>query len=199
MKQKLKPVCSIDVLKNLIAESYSWAEVIRKLNDLNYYSRRDYIQKISKENNIDINHFTGQAWNKGKIDINKFTSDSRPAIHFSDVLKIKEHRCENCGLDTWLGKKIPLEVHHIDGNRRNNDLNNLQLLCPNCHYLTDTYRGRNINNKEKVSEEEFRDCLIKSKNIRQALLKLGLTPKGLNYSRAYQIAVKYNIQHILEH
>lgn len=56
----------------------------------------------------------------------------------------KEHKCECCGNAEWMGKKIPLEVHHKDGNKKNNNLSNLELLCPNCHALTDTYRGKNI-------------------------------------------------------
>ena len=55
----------------------------------------------------------------------------------------KEHKCENCGLTEWQGHPIPLEVHHKDGNRHNNTLENFQLLCPNCHALTDSYRGKN--------------------------------------------------------
>ena len=49
---------------------------------------------------------------------------------------IKEHKCEMCGIENWLGKDIKLELHHIDGNRFNNNLSNLQILCPNCHSLT---------------------------------------------------------------
>jgi 5-methylcytosine-specific restriction endonuclease McrA len=56
---------------------------------------------------------------------------------------IKEHKCECCGLTTWLEKPIPLELHHIDGDRTNNTLENFQLLCPNCHAFTDSYRGKN--------------------------------------------------------
>ena len=55
----------------------------------------------------------------------------------------KEHKCERCGLTTWLGQPIPLELHHIDGNKDNNTLENFQLLCPNCHAFTDSYRGKN--------------------------------------------------------
>lgn len=55
----------------------------------------------------------------------------------------KEYKCECCGRKTWLGKPIPLELHHIDGNRNNNVLSNYQLLCPNCHAFTDSYRGKN--------------------------------------------------------
>ena len=55
----------------------------------------------------------------------------------------KEHKCECCGLTTWLGKPIPLELHHKDGDRTNNSLDNFQLLCPNCHAFTDSYRGKN--------------------------------------------------------
>lgn len=56
---------------------------------------------------------------------------------------IKEHKCECCGLSTWLGKPIPLELHHRDGDRHNNTLNNFELLCPNCHAFTESYRGKN--------------------------------------------------------
>ena len=55
----------------------------------------------------------------------------------------KEYRCECCGLTEWLGEPIPLELHHKDGNRANNTLDNFQLLCPNCHAKTDSYRGKN--------------------------------------------------------
>lgn len=56
----------------------------------------------------------------------------------------KEHRCEKCGQTEWLGRPIPLELHHIDGNKKNNTLENFQLLCPNCHAFTDSYKGKNI-------------------------------------------------------
>lgn len=56
---------------------------------------------------------------------------------------LKPHRCECCGLESWMGRPIPLEIHHKDGNRHHNELSNYELLCPNCHALTDSYRGRN--------------------------------------------------------
>lgn len=60
---------------------------------------------------------------------------------------LKDHKCESCGNDTWINQAIPLEVHHKDGDKTNNELDNLQLLCPNCHALTSTYRGKNIKKK----------------------------------------------------
>lgn len=59
----------------------------------------------------------------------------------------KEYKCENCGLTEWLGKPIPLELHHKDGNRTNNTIENFALICPNCHAFTDSYRGKNSRNK----------------------------------------------------
>ena len=58
---------------------------------------------------------------------------------------LKEHKCECCGLTTWLNQSIPLELHHKDGNRYNNVIENFELLCPNCHAFTDSYRGKNVN------------------------------------------------------
>lgn len=60
---------------------------------------------------------------------------------------IKEHKCESCGSDQWMGLPIPLELDHIDGNHFNNCLDNLRILCPNCHALTDTHAGKK--NKRK--------------------------------------------------
>ena len=55
----------------------------------------------------------------------------------------KEHRCECCGLIEWLGEPIPLELHHKDGDRYHNEIDNYILLCPNCHAKTESYRGKN--------------------------------------------------------
>lgn len=56
---------------------------------------------------------------------------------------IFEHLCSQCGRRTWLGQDIPLELDHINGNPEDNRLENLRMLCPNCHAQTPTYRGRN--------------------------------------------------------
>ncbi len=52
---------------------------------------------------------------------------------------IKEPKCEMCSIESWLGKPLSMHLHHVDGNRFNNNLDNLQILCPNCHTQTDTY------------------------------------------------------------
>ena len=56
---------------------------------------------------------------------------------------IKAHKCERCGNTEWKRHPIPLELHHKDGNKNHNELSNYELLCPNCHALTDNYRGKN--------------------------------------------------------
>ena len=54
---------------------------------------------------------------------------------------LKENKCECCGLSEWMGKPIPLELHHKDGNHWNNDLENLQILCANCHMQAHDYNN----------------------------------------------------------
>lgn len=142
---------------NAVKSSLSYAEVIRKLNLKVAGSNYDTVKRKIKELNLDISHMTGSVWNKGK----KYNIKTR--IKLTDILvenstytnsnhlrlrllqeKIKLPICENCLNSMWYNNKIPLELHHINGNKHDNRIENLQLLCPNCHAITDNYRGRNI-------------------------------------------------------
>lgn len=145
-----------DELKNAIKESFSIAETCRKLdlvpNGGNYKS---LYAKI-KELNISTNHFTGQGWNVGL----KFKP--KKAINLDEILiidskysnntlikkrlfenGIKEKKCEICGGDSWNGINIPLELHHINGNNTDHRIENLQILCRNCHGQTDNFTKGN--------------------------------------------------------
>jgi glutaredoxin len=105
----------------------------------------------------------------------------KEAFHVPDV-------CNECGVGEWKGQKLTLELDHIDGNSSNNQIENLRLLCPNCHSLTSTWKGKSINTgKCNVTDSELLDALKSSKNVRQALLKVKLAPKGANYARAYKL------------
>lgn len=149
-------------LKQIISESCNIAEVCRKIGVVprgaNYFKIKELIQQY----NLDVSHFHTRPWNKGK----KYKGVDK-SLSLKEILQegvyypssklnrrliqsgIKERRCENCGLTEWLGQPIKLELHHINGIHTDNRLENLQLLCPNCHAYTDTYRGKNIHSGEK--------------------------------------------------
>lgn len=158
-------------------------------------SAKQSIHRMYKELNLDTTHFLGQGWNKN----NFMFEDMKLGVYkkngqlLKSLIYLRGRKCECCGLAKWIGKDINLEVHHEDGNRLNNDPNNLRLLCPNCHSYTDNWRGR-IKKRRIVTDNEFVDALNDSKNIRQALLKLGLTAAGDNYSRARELMIKNNIE-----
>jgi hypothetical protein len=140
-------------LREAVKTSTSIRQVLEKLNIVpaggNYQTTNRRIEKL----NIDTKHFTGQAWNKGKVigpkrDIKEYLSNEFPIL--SHKLKnrllaegLKEHKCECCGITEWNGKPAPIELDHINGNHHDNRLENLRILCPNCHAQTDTYRGKN--------------------------------------------------------
>ena len=77
--------------------------------------------------------------------------------------KIKEYKCEICGLNEWNNQPIPLELHHIDGNHYNNNLANLQILCPNCHA-----QQSNIINKQNKIQYYCSECgqIVSKKNCK---------------------------------
>lgn len=101
----------------------------------NYNTAKDLIHK----HQLDVSHWTGQAWAKGKR-LKQDGGYARPNQIKKHLIEDRGHKCESCGLDIWLGQSIVLELDHIDGDRTNNLYSNLKLLCPNCHSQTPTWR-----------------------------------------------------------
>jgi len=153
--------------------------------------------EMLQQKNFNYSHFNGQGWNKDNFNYSRFQYGKtiKIANAVSALAALRGRKCEVCGLEEWQGQPIPLEVHHEDGNHLNNNLSNLKLLCCNCHALTKNYKGKNISNKNinEVSDEDFIEALKSTPNVRQALIKLGLTAAGGNYARAYDLIIKYNI------
>lgn len=65
------------------------------------------------------------------------------------VLFNQNNCCNKCGLDTWNNLPLKLELHHKDGNHKNNNITNLEFLCPNCHSQTPSWRKKNYNSSAK--------------------------------------------------
>ncbi len=147
---------SKEELAKAVAESFSMADVLRKLNLRPAGGNYDIVKRKIKELGLDTSHFKGQGWLKGQkspfirqrtleeILVEESTYVSTTHLRQRLLAEgIFEHCCLSCGLAEWLERPIPLEIDHINGDRRDNRLENLRLLCPNCHALTTTYRGKN--------------------------------------------------------
>jgi len=142
---------------------------------------KDVYQSLPEETKQRMN------WNKGNFSSTIFEYGGTGS-HKAALIQERGHKCEDCGLEQWKTEKIPLELEHIDGDNRNNTKVNLKLLCCNCHALTNTWRGRNMNSgKVKVTDDELLTALKECSSIRKALQRVGLTPKGGNYERANRL------------
>jgi hypothetical protein len=84
---------------------------------------------------------------------------------------------------------LSLEIDHQNGNNEDNRKENLVALCPNCHSITPTWRGRNKSkrNFRSITDQEIINMSKQCKNIRQLLINLGLAPKGNNYKRIAKV------------
>ena len=120
----------------------------------NYKTIKEKLEKYE----IDTSHFTGKGWNVGDryrdfgirftleeilVENSSYTNTNRIRLRLISE-GLKKECCEKCNLSEWLLETIPLELHHINGVTKDNRIENLQLLCPNCHSLTENYRGKNI-------------------------------------------------------
>ena len=107
----------------------------------------------------------------------------------------REWKCECCGLTEWQGKPLSLEVHHINGDRYDNRRENLQILCPNCHSVTDNWRSGNLGRIKgrgmKVTDEELLAAVHSEPTIAKALLKVGLADGANRYRVRKLLADEY--------
>jgi hypothetical protein len=136
--RKYREYSDEDIIKHS-KEVNSIAQLLGKLNlkqaGGNFANMKRLLQKL----NIKTDHWKGQAWNKGQ-QLKDWSKYSQPKNFRKHLLKERNFKCESCNRKTWNKKQIPLEIHHVDGDRNNNKLDNLKVLCCNCHATTETWR-----------------------------------------------------------
>lgn len=154
-----------ELLETNVKDCYSFAELCRRLGLKPEGSNPKTLRKKMDEFGVDYSHFTGKRWNanpnnpvyRGKYlpnlcEHSSLSTSSAKELVFK--LGLKENKCERCGRSEWLGEPLVCELHHINGDSTDNRIENLQILCPNCHSQTDNFRGRNTSKKVVSAQEE---------------------------------------------
>lgn len=200
-------------LEEIVKKSYSIADVLRNMGlrakGGSYKSAWKYIHKY----NLDTSHFTGQIWSHSPLisekerKLNSLDDILQENTNFkSHILKqrlieagLKENKCEICGIKDWQGEAITLELHHINGNHYDNRLENLQILCPNCHSQTSNYRKRksykkqNRNTPEPLSNNhklKYKICPICKKSFKPKRSSQTYCSRECSYKASKDIASK---------
>ena len=147
---------NLERIKEVILQCINFTEVLEMLSIPRQGNNSNTLKRLLDENNIDYSHFTGRArvYNNTSTSINEYLSNRVKITSGKLRIKLlaeglKENKCEICGITKWHGKPIVCQLHHIDGNNQNNNLENLQILCPNCHSQTENYCGSANVNKTK--------------------------------------------------
>lgn len=144
----------LEIVKDIAKASISYSDMLRKLKlTTNGSTNHRVLKKFLTEHNIDTSHFTLINPNKKVkapvydfedilIKDSKYTNMSRLKTRLINAGYLT-YRCEICHIDSWNNLPISLQLDHINGVHTDNRLENLRLLCPNCHSQTPTYAGRN--------------------------------------------------------
>lgn len=140
-----------------VAESKNIREALKRLNVQgrgdNYKAFHKHVRRLG----LDTSHFVGSGHLRGQPRLNLASRRPLDAIlvensEYENTKRLSqrllregvlERLCYECGLAEWRGQPVPLELDHVNGDRRDNRRENLRFLCPNCHALTPTFRGRN--------------------------------------------------------
>lgn len=167
-------------LEKVVAGSISLAEILRKFglrpSGANYKKLKQYIETFA----LDISHLLGQSYAKGtkksfvpRVALTSYlrkgskigSSHLKERILQADLLP---YECDWCGINEWQGQCLSLHLDHINGDPTDNRLENLRLLCPNCHSLTDTYCGKKLKGRKTAPSKICIDCstVIDSKALR---------------------------------
>jgi Zn finger protein HypA/HybF involved in hydrogenase expression len=160
--------------------------------------KKEYLNLTFEEKWKIINDKRKKTWND-KIMEAEYSTLSFDRLRHRVIIE-QNGKCNKCTLSEWMGEPLTLELEHIDGNHHNNERKNIEALCPNCHSLTPTWRGRNQRNKNvrRVKDDELLKILIDHDfNMRQSLLSIGLAAKGGNYKRCHKLKREFEELNII--
>lgn len=191
MAKKIWQNYSLEQIKQMVSETHGFNELTARMGYKkgNSYTNNQ-LREYFNENNIDYSHYNGQAWRAGG-QLKDLTQNDfgviTPAIIKKHLIAERGKKCESCQASEWFGYEIPIQVHHIDGDRSNNLRENLLLLCPNCHAITENWCWKN---ERRVSEEDIKEAAKVSKTYCEICSRVGWTATTDHYAKIKKILGK---------
>lgn len=150
---------SKEEIQELLNTSNTYGEVLEKVGlsviANNFKTLKNYIElhnlstELIDKNRINAMKHVKYDEQTFKKSLDNGTCTLKPRFILKKLIEynIKQYKCEVCGISEWNNQKITLEIHHKNGKHSDNHLDNLQILCPNCHSQTDNFRAKNVSKR----------------------------------------------------
>lgn len=182
-------------IEKAVKNNTCYNDVLKELNIPLAGNNTATLKRKIAEYNISIAHFTFRSkFYKpfNEKDVKEYLKEGTSIKSAKLKIKLlkaglKENKCECCGISTWQNKPITIQLHHINGNPKDNRLENLQMLCPNCHSQTENYCGlanshqhycKKCGRKLKTDAEYCLSCAKKEENYQKWYNRLKDNPKS---------------------
>lgn len=202
MKTSIISTIPKDKLVEIFNKCHNRSEVLKELGVKPQSGNLVALRNRIKQDQICCDHFVikhaSPFCKKTTDEVLCINSKTNRSVLLPRILLFEKYECKHCGIYEWRGKRIVLQIDHINGDNTDNRLENIRLLCPNCHSQTDTYagKGKKYYTFKKIKDIEFEKYKLEERERAYMIKKEQILNSNIDFSKKgwiIELSKQFNI------